>query len=360
MSPGSISLLFARGRKFDTACIDTKPMHSVTKTHIYIAALAQALTLGGTAEARKAPTAMRLLPAGDFAATDGRPGQATKGGKWTLTAELARRVIDQVAAQRTDVLVDYEHQSLLAKENGKPAPAAAWLKALEWRDGPADAGGGLWATDVSWTPAASAALSAGEYRYLSPVFTYDDQGRVLRLVSVALTNTPALDTLDPLVSRAALSLLTGDLEATDVDKDQQIAALTTERNTATTQVAALTQERDGLKTQLAALTAERDGLKAAADQAKAEADKKAHAELLTAALTDGRLTPAQKPWAEKQPLAALTEFLDAAKPVADLTQRQAKPGEGGAAGAGGLTAEEMAACTRMGVSAEDFLKAKKA
>lgn len=338
-------------------------MYSVNKPNIYLAALAQALTLDGTAEARLAPTAIRLLPAGDFAAVDGRPGKDVKGGKWTLTAELARKVIGQVAAQRTDVLVDYEHQSLLAKENGKPVPAAAWLKALEWRDGPADAGGGLWATDVSWTPAAAAALSAGEYRYLSPVFAYDNQGRVTRLVSVALTNTPALDTLDPLVSRAALSLLTGDLEAHDVDKDQQIAALTTERDTAktslaalTTQVATLTTERDQAATKLAALTAERDTLKAAADQAKAEADKTAHAALLTAALTDGRLTPAQKPWAEKQPLAALTEFLDSATAVADLTRRQAKPGEGG--NANGLTTEELAMCTRMGVTPEDFAKAK--
>lgn len=327
----------------------------MSKPHIYIAVLTQALSLGGTAEARQAPKEMRLLPAGDFAAVDGRPGKATTGGKWTLTAELARKVIADVSAQRLDVLVDYEHQSLLSKENGKPAPAAAWLKALEWRDGPADAGGGLWATDVSWTAAAAAALTAGEYRYLSPVFNHDSEGRVTRLVSVALTNSPALDTLDPLVSRAALSLLTGDLEATDVDKDQQIAALTTERDTAktnlaalTTQVATLTTERDAAAAQVAALTQERD-------KAKADADKAAHTELLTAALTDGRLTPAQKPWAEKQSLAALTEFLDAAKPLAALTNRQSKQGD---AGANGLSADELAMCTQMGVSAEDFLKAK--
>lgn len=332
----------------------------MSKAQIYIAALAQALTLGGTAEARQAPTAVRILPAGEFAAVDGRPGDKVAGGTWKLTAELARKVIAQVAAQRTDVLVDYEHQSLLSKDNGKPAPAAAWLKALEWRDGPADAGGGLWALDVGWTPAAAAALTASEYRYLSPVFAYDDQGRVTRLVSVALTNTPALDTLDPLVSRAALSLLTGDHThdtGADMDKDQQIAALTTERDAAKTNIAALTAERDQANTQLAALTAERDGLKAAADQAKADADKKAHADVLQAALTDGRLTPAQKPWAEKQSLAALTEYLDATKPVAALT-RQA--GDAGAQGEHGLTSDELVMCTRMGVSPEDFVKAKKA
>jgi phage I-like protein len=326
----------------------------VTKpTHILIAALAQTLALTGAAGAQQAPTAIRILPAGEFAAVDGRPGKDAAGGTWKLTAELAKKVIAQVAAQRTDVLVDYEHQSLRAKDNGKPVIAAAWLKALEWRDGPADAGGGLWATDVTWTAAARAALEAGEYRYLSPVFAYDDDGRVTALVSVALTNTPALDTLDPLVSRAALSLLTGDRES-DVDKDQQIAALTTERDAAKTSVAALTAERDGLKNTVAALTAERDGLKAAADQVKADAEKKAHADLLQAALTDGRLTPAQKPWAEKQSLAALTEFLDASKPLADLTKRQSHD----QTQANGLTAEEVAMCTRMGVTTEAFIKAK--
>lgn len=347
---------------------------------LHLASLAQALPAFAGVDAETPPTEIRLLPAGAFSATDGRPGALAKGGTWKLDAELARAVIARVDATTVDIVIDYEHQSLLAKENGQPAPASGWLKKLEWREGASDAGGGLWATDVSWTPPALAKLTNKEYRYLSPVFVFDEEGRVLALDSVALTNRPgldtlnplvsrgvlsrlfgrlkaSLDTLNPLVSRAALSLLTGDLEAHDVDKDQQIAALTNERNTATTQVAALTQERDGLKTQLAALTAERDGLKSAADQAKADADKKAHAELLTAALTDGRLTPAQKPWAEKQPLAALTEFLDAAAAVADLTRRQAKPGE---AGAGGLSTEELAMCTRMGVSAEDFLKAKKA
>jgi phage I-like protein len=324
----------------------------------HLASLAQALPAFAGVDKQTPPTEIRLLPAGAFSATDGRPGASAKGGTWKLDAALALAVIAGVAATSVDIVIDYEHQSLLTKENGQPAPAAGWLKKLEWREGAAADGGGLWATDVSWTPPALAKLTNAEYRYLSPVFVFDDEGRVLALDSVALTNKPALDTLNPLVSRAALSRLIGDQKGHDVDKDQQIAALTTERNTATTQVASLTQERDGLKTQLAALTAERDGLKAEADKAKAEADKAAHATLLTAALTDGRLTPAQKPWAEKQPLAALTEFLDSATAMADLTRRQAKPGDAG--NAEGLSTEELAMCTRMGVAPADFAKAKKA
>jgi phage I-like protein len=329
----------------------------------HLASLAQALPAFGGVDKLTPPTEIRLLPAGSFSATDGRPGALAKGGKWKLDAALARAVIADVAATSVDIVIDYEHQSLLTKENGQPAPAAGWLKKLEWREGAAADGGGLWATDVSWTPPALAKLTNAEYRYLSPVFVFDDEGRVLALDSVALTNKPALDTLDPLVSRAALSRLIGDLKGHDVDKDQQIAALTTERDMAkstlaalTTQVATLTQELDAAATELAALKAEADKAKAEADKAKAEADKAAHAALLTAALTDGRLTPAQKPWAEKQPLAALTEFLDSATAVADLTKRQAKPGDTG--NPEGLSPEELAMCTRMGVAPADFAKAK--
>ena len=121
---------------------------------------------------------------------------------------------------------------------------------------------------------------------------------------------------------------------------EQIAALTQERDTAKTTLVALTTERDALKTNVAALTAERDAAAAQLAALKADADKAAHAALLTAALTDGRLTPAQKPWAEKQNLAALTEFLDSATAVADLTKRQAKPGDAG--NPEGLTNEELA------------------
>lgn len=326
---------------------------------VLVAALAQVLTLGGAEGARTAPTEFRILPSGAFSAVDGRPGTdledgGTVDGQWHLDAALAQALIARAAAERTDMLIDYEHQSLLKADNGKPAPASGWFKrsALAWRDD------GLWATGVSWTTSARAAIEADEYRYLSPVFAYDDQGRVLALISVALTNTPALDTLGPLISQAALSRIFGDSSEDELDKDQQIAALTKERDTAATSVAALTTENGQLKANVAALTAERDQLKQARETAQAEQDKAKHAELLQAALTDGRLAPAQKPWAEKQSLAALTEFLDAAKPVVDLTKRQA---EGGGDGGGqSLSQEELAMCTRMGVSAEDFLKAKKA
>jgi phage I-like protein len=85
--------------------------------------------------------------------------------------------------------------------------------------------------------------------------------------------------------------------------------------------------------------------------AKAAQDKEKHATLLTAALTSGRLAPAQKAWAKKQSLAALTEYLDATAPLVQQERQADKDGQGGH----GLSEVELATCTSMGVSPEAYI-----
>ncbi|MFB9160491.1 phage protease, partial [Chromobacterium violaceum] len=77
---------------------------------------------------------------------------------------------------------------------------------------------GLYATDVEWTDKAAAMIVAKEYRYLSPVFTYDKQGRVTGLLHVALTNNPALDEL-PELQVAVLSRLISNPSTTQEDSE---------------------------------------------------------------------------------------------------------------------------------------------
>lgn len=306
-------------------------------------------------------TEAHLLPPGPFRAVDGRPQECAA---WQLDAAIAARVIALAASRKTDILIDFEHQSLRARQNGQRAEAAGWIpRSMEWRD-PSTQGGGLYATGIAWVGDTAALIAQKKYRYISSVFLYDaDSGEVLEIISVALTNTPALDGLEALADLArTFSVSSTQMEA-DMADEKQLAALTVERDGLKTQLAELTSARDGLKAQLATLTAERDGLKAkvdageqAAREAALAADKAKHADLLQAALADGRLTPAQKPWADKQPLAALTEYLDASKPLPIAGDPQAD-GKG-AAGAHGLNQDELAMCTRMGVTPEEFTKAK--
>ena len=124
---------------------------------------------------------VRLIPAGSFSGRDGRgPYHAGDREQLERIAAMTRRY-----AGTTDLVVDYEHQTLKAAQNGKPAPAAGWVREVEARE---DGIYGL----IEWTASAQSAIEAKEYRYLSPVYFHTKEGKVLALQCVALTNTPNL------------------------------------------------------------------------------------------------------------------------------------------------------------------------
>jgi len=146
--------------------------------------------------ALRAGAAVRILPAGVFRAHDGRP-HGIEG--WRVDRAIAGSLVAARATTGADYVIDYEHQTLNAEKNGKPAPAAGWFKRLEWREGQ-----GLFMADISWTEAARAMIAAGEYRHVSPVFRFDPtSGAVTGIVAVALTNNPGLTGLADLVAATA-------------------------------------------------------------------------------------------------------------------------------------------------------------
>lgn len=297
------------------------------------------------------PTEAHLLPPGPFRSTDGRPEECEA---WQLDVTIASQVISRMAAKKNDTLIDYEHQSLRSEWNGQPVIAAGWFHNMEWRDGK-----GLYAVDIDWTDDAKGYILQKKIRYISTVFFYYERtGEVIEVASVTMTNTPALDGLDSL-DMAALSKR---FNLPTETNDMQMAALTAERDGLKTQIATLTTERDSLNDKVAALTTERDVLKTrvdAFDQEQAAAalakEQEDHAALLQSALTDGRLVPAQKAWAEKQSLADLTEYLDATAPL-PITQKQS---DGKSHATAALSKEQADMAAKMGVSAEDYLAAQK-
>ncbi len=126
-----------------------------------------------------------ILPAGTFTGRDGR-GPFHAGDRAAMEKIVARTLAHFGA---TELMIDYDHQSFFATrpDVGGTAKAAGWIKEFQVRDD------GIWGRP-EWTPAARAAIEAGEYRYLSPLFTSSQKtGQVGRLESVALINTPNLD-----------------------------------------------------------------------------------------------------------------------------------------------------------------------
>jgi phage I-like protein len=290
-----------------------------------VALSAQLIELAGAP-----PTTVRLLPAGQFRAKDGRP-QGLPG--WTLDAPGAERLIEAASRQADRFLIDYDHQTLHAKTNGAKAPAAGWFSQLEWREGD-----GLYALNVEWTDAAAAAITAKEYRYLSPVLTFDAAtGTVTGLLMAALVNFPALDGLTDLAAAAAqliqprskprMNALMNRLGLPD-DADETAAlaaldAIMAERDQArASHQAALSAAPDPARyapiEALSALQTELATLRANARQAELAA-------LLEPALADGRLLPAQQEWAQalgQKDIAALQQFLSTAQPLAALAGQQ--------------------------------------
>lgn len=154
---------------------------------------------------------VQLLPAGEFAARDGRPG---KGRRWRVDDAQGARLAQAMnaTAARTPIVIDYEHQTLHAKSNGQWAPAAGWMPRVEWL-----AGKGLFA-DADWTERARSAIKAGEYRYLSPVISWDeDSGAVVDVHLAALTNFPALLGMDAAVAALNTTLPHNDGKEPDME-----------------------------------------------------------------------------------------------------------------------------------------------
>jgi phage I-like protein len=324
----------------------------------------------------------RLLPSGYFKAVDGRPTDVP-GGQWFLDAQSGQALVAQLKAQVNDTVIDYEHQTLLAEENGQPAPASGWFKDAEWRED------GLW-IKPKWTPKARDFISNEEYQFLSAVFPYDKTtGKPLSIHSAALVNRPGLDGVTAVALRSLITPVspknnTQQESAMDPVLEAALKALGLDENATPEQVEAAVQ---ALKDKQAAAEGEVAALKArttngqAPDPAQyvpiavlkemqgqiaslsAQSQQNEVAQLIADAKKDGRLLPASEAWARdlgKTNVAALKEFLGTAPSIAALKGQQAGHEKPPATTAGQLTEEEKTVARLTGRTESEFaaLKAK--
>ena len=139
------------------------------------------------------PQWVMLIPAGKFSGRDGR-------GPFRL-ADPARVIAATEALGLTaGVPIDYDHATDFAAPEGRPAPAAGWIREL------AERAGALWGS-VEWTPHGAKAITSREYRYISPVFQYSPDGAVTRLLRAGLTNNPNLYPIEYLYQHVSLSII---------------------------------------------------------------------------------------------------------------------------------------------------------
>jgi len=134
------------------------------------------------------PEWVELLPC------NGKPFKASDGrGPFTLSDPMAVIKASLSAAAGECLPIDYDHATDFAAPEGRPAPAAGWIRELAVRDG------AIWGR-VEWTERGAQSVSAKEYRFISPVFDVaqdvasdDVRGEITLIRRAALTNNPALE-----------------------------------------------------------------------------------------------------------------------------------------------------------------------
>jgi phage I-like protein len=164
-----------------------------------------------------APEWITLIPAANFKGFDGR-------GPYRLDqpARVVAATEEMIAKHMTAGLpLDFDHATDFAAPEGRQAPAAGWIKQVRAVNGAIQG-------RIEWTPKGKHAVEAHEYRYVSPVFEYDDEGRVVRLLRAALTNNPNLNL--PAISFAfprgsdVATPLSQSLTSDDGDEDMRFSA----------------------------------------------------------------------------------------------------------------------------------------
>nr|WP_313976147.1 phage protease [uncultured Psychrobacter sp.] len=334
-----------------------------------------------------------VFPEGETRSGDGS-GRPTECAAWRLDASNGYPLADQLNARPTDMVIDYEHQTLHAQSNGQPAPAAGWLTAGQFEY---VVGVGLCNRAPSWTTKATQAIAGREYRYKSPVIAYDSDGYVTNVMNVAITNQPALLTLDELTALSAKFNVNQSQDKTMKPLLAYIIAALglPESTTEDAAVTALSAQVDAFKTKatdakveidetkpLAALSsvftgvnnAEPDPAKYVPVETMTQTVAALNAQitelqsnqvdpndaLLTAALSDGRLLPAQESWAKsyaKSDPAGFKAYLDNAPVIAALNAKQTdgKPDPATGDKITALSAEQKEVADGMGISHADMI-----
>jgi len=310
------------------------------------------------------PQEIQFLPYGYIKSTK---------GDFIVDEISVKEIIENLGKRKNDTVIDYEHQTLYGGE----APAAGWFNVNELVDKGEE---GLW-IKPRWTPRAEQYLKSKEYKYFSPVVLVRiSDMRVIDVHSGAITNTPAIDGMvaiansnknlfgfipeEEVKEEMILKALKQLLGLKDDAADQEVLNAVTQLNTSSKlvankevlQVLGLDEKAtlDQVKEKLTPLTlvANKEILealdldeKATVTEAKGKIialknpanyvsstefktlkdklDKKEVDEVVQFALSQGKITPAQKDWAEsmaKKDMEGFKQFIETAPVVVPLSQ----------------------------------------
>lgn len=305
------------------------------------------------------PKTITFIPAPD---ASGRVA-GVDGRSW-----IVRNAARIVAAFDRPRAITENHAGQLQAPKGGPAPAYGWMS------NPRVVADGSITVDVEWTPRGIAALNSRDYRYFSPEFAFSkDGGEILAIVGGSLTNDPNFPQLalnaeqyqeqQPMFKAIAQAL--GITETADeaaclvainsLKSDKQIALNAAQAPDASKWKPAA--ELDAALTR--ATTAE-----TALNTMKSQQQEADIAKTIDEAQAAGKVIPATRDLylAMCRQDGGLEKFKAALPSMPVIGTAAVDPNKKPevATNAAGLTADEVAICSSMGLTHEQYLKAKAA
>ncbi|MGH7924092.1 MAG: phage protease [Candidatus Binatus sp.] len=312
--------------------------------------------------AAAAPEWIELLPAGVFYGRDGR-------GPFRLDDPTA--VIESTTALQMNagLPIDYDHATDFGAPEGRPAPAAGWIRELEVRSG------AVWGR-VEWTARAASSIVAREYRYVSPVFQFDPKdGSVTRLLRAGLTNNPNLHLTAIAASRTAAADNETKDERMEFPNQELCELLNLEGGATVADIVAKVRELRAAGDAAAEIgahahshdpahfvaIAEFERALTELNALKAERARERAAQTVEEAIRAGKIVPAQREWAIAYCAADGRGFQAfAAKQPSIVGENLGLAGEPPAdRRAGGLNAAELAICAQLGLKHSEFIRRKR-
>lgn len=137
---------------------------------------------------KEPPTEIRLFKFG---------GNKTTKGVFYLTEENAKLIMEVQSEYKNKLNIDYNHAQLTSTNPDENISAGKYDLAL--------LDDGLYAINIEYTDKARDYILNGEYLYISPAFSVDNDNNITSIINFALTNLPATYDIKELMAASKMA-----------------------------------------------------------------------------------------------------------------------------------------------------------
>lgn len=153
-----------------------------------------------------------------------------------FTEDSLKNVVKKANVEGKEILLDQQHKSLQSFNTDDRA--CGWIKDLTYRAGSIFG-------KCFWTELGLKLIKSRIFRFISPVFCLDGEGQPTELVNVALTNSPAITDIRPVINSKPIAIEGTIMETNEIkEKPVEETEVKEDRITEVKQEEAVAEEQE--------------------------------------------------------------------------------------------------------------------